>query len=61
MGDEVTFAVNDTNLEIAAVIDKLRGFISPMCDPHVKALVLTKLEEAQLWSLKLIREAAPHV
>jgi hypothetical protein len=55
MGEEVTFPVNDTNREIGEVLQKLRAFESPLCDPRVKALVLTNLEQAQLWSLKLIK------
>lgn len=55
MGEEVKFPVNDTNRGIQALMDALRAFESPRCDPRVKALILTKLEEAQLWSLKLIK------
>lgn len=55
MGEEKTYQVNDTNRAIGRVIDNLRTFDSTSCDSRVKALVLTKLEEAQLWSLKLIK------
>jgi hypothetical protein len=29
---------------------------SPLCDGRIKAIILTNLEQAQLWSLKLIKE-----
>lgn len=55
MGETQTFDVNDTNRAIARVMDALKQFDSDKCDGRVRALVLTKLEEAQLWSLKLIK------
>ena len=56
MGDEVTFQVNDTQRAIGRVMDDMHAFDSELCDRRVKALILTKLEEAQLWALKLIRK-----
>ena len=57
MGEDVTYSVNDTNRGIQRVIDDLKDWESPLCDPRVKALIITKLEEAQLWSLKLVKKA----
>ena len=56
MDEEVTFSINDTNRAIERVIDHLRKWDSPLCDQRVKALILTKLEEAQLWSLNLVKK-----
>lgn len=57
MGEEITFSVNDTNREIGKIIADLNGFDSPLLDKRVKAIILTNLEQAQLWSLKMIKEA----
>jgi hypothetical protein len=55
MGETQTFDVNDINRAIAQVMDSLKQFESDKCDGRVRALILTKLEEAQLWSLKLVK------
>ena len=55
MGEEVSYMINDTNRAIGAIIESLKKFESSLCDPRIKALVLTNLEQAQLWSLKLIK------
>lgn len=60
MGETVEYAINDTNRAIGEIIRSLKVFESPLCDPRVKALILTKLEEAQLWSLKLIDNDRQH-
>jgi hypothetical protein len=57
MGEEFTAAINDTNRAIRDAIEHLRKFDSPRLDPRVKAIIITHLEEAQLWSLKLIKDA----
>lgn len=54
MGEDKTYAINDTNRAIARVIENLAKWESPKCDPRVKAIILTKLQEAQLWSLLLV-------
>lgn len=54
MGEKIEFAINDTNRAIGNIIEQLKVFESPLCNPRVKAIILTKLEEAQLWSLNLI-------
>ncbi|MCP4651157.1 MAG: hypothetical protein GY853_13910 [PVC group bacterium] len=56
MGEEITFPVNDTNRSIDKIIQELKNFNSPNCNIRAKALVLTNLEQAQLWSLKLINQ-----
>jgi hypothetical protein len=55
MGQTVTFPVNDINQEIEGVIDTLCALEGVKVDAVVKAIILTKLKEAQLWSLKLIK------
>lgn len=57
MGEEFKAIINDTNRAIEDVIDYLSGLDSPRLDPRVKAIIITHLEEAQLWSLKLIKDA----
>lgn len=56
MGQEATYPINDTHRAIEAVAQSLREFDSPRCDPRIKAIILTKLQEAQLFSLLLIKE-----
>ncbi len=56
MNEEITYTINDTNRQIGEIINSLKQFESPMCDGRIKALILTNLEQAQLWSLKLIKE-----
>lgn len=57
MGEEIIFSVNDTNRAIGKIIANLNGFDSPLLDKRVKAIIITNLEQAQLWSLKMIKEA----
>jgi hypothetical protein len=47
-------------VEIEDVINSLRSFENKYLNPRIKAIILTKLEEAQLWSLKLM-EDKPYV
>jgi len=56
MGEEKTYTINDTNRAIGSVISNLTAWESEFCDPRVKVLILTKLQEAQLWSLLLVKE-----
>lgn len=56
MGEEIIFQINDTYRAIEKEITNLRNFESTAFDPRIKAMVLTKLEEAQLLSLKLIKQ-----
>ena len=58
MGEDETYPINDTNRAIGKTIDSLKAWESDLADPRVKSIILTKLEEAQLWSLKLIKEEA---
>ena len=59
MNEQVTFDVNDTYRDIQRVIDQLRAWESPFCDARIKALILTDLERAQLWALKLVQPVTP--
>jgi hypothetical protein len=54
-GDEITFEVNDLWRDLDRLHQRLKGNIDPKIDPRVKALILTRLEEAQLWALLLVR------
>ncbi len=56
MGEEKTYTINDTNRSIGRLIEDLQKWDSSYCDPRVKAIIVTKLQEAQLWSLVLIKE-----
>ena len=56
MGEEVTYPVNDTNRAIGKVIEHIDSNTEADYDHRVKAILKTKLEEAQLWSLKLIKQ-----
>jgi hypothetical protein len=58
MGEEIKFTVNDTSRSIERIIEDLRTFESCRCDARVKAIVLTQLEQAMLWSYKLIKDVA---
>lgn len=46
---------NDINEEIQKIIDQLKGFNNnpEIVDQRVRALVITKLEEAQLWFTRI--------
>ena len=57
MGEEITYPVNDTNRAIGSIIKDLRAWESPLCNERIRALILTRLEEAQLWSLLLVSQA----
>jgi hypothetical protein len=56
MEDEITYPVNDTNRAIQKIMDDLAKWRtqSDRCDQRVASIMLTTLEEAQLWSLKLV-------
>lgn len=54
MEETIEVPLTDTYHSIGKIIDNLRHFESPYCDPRIKSIVLTKLEEAQLRSLQLI-------
>ncbi len=47
---------NDINQEIQKIIDEMKGFNNDpkIVDQRAKSLVITKLEEAQLWFSKVI-------
>ena len=59
MGEELTVVINDTCRDIQCALDRLRPWESPQCDPRVKAMILTHLEEARLWSLQLVVSQTP--
>lgn len=54
MGEELTMYPNDTSREIQQTMERLRAWDSPLCDQRVKAIMLTKLQEAWLFSLLLV-------
>lgn len=54
MWEEITFSVNDTTRAIRKERDNLERFNSPICDNRIKAIILTKLQEAELLSYLLI-------
>jgi hypothetical protein len=47
---------NDIKKEIQKIIDELKGYNTDpkVCDQRAKSLVITKLEEAQMWFEKVI-------
>ena len=49
------FDVHHLTASIESLLQRTRSMEDPAFDPRVKALVVTKLEEAALWSLKLLR------
>jgi hypothetical protein len=53
MGEEITFSLNDFYNEINKLSNDLKSYESSAIDPRVKAMVLTKLQEARLLSLEL--------
>lgn len=56
MGEEIIFPVNDTYRAITRIINDLKSFDdNPRVDGRAKAIVITKLEEAQLRSLTIIK------
>lgn len=56
MGETKEFSINDTYRAIDRLSNVLKSFESPLVDPRVKAMILTKLQEARLLSLELIVE-----
>lgn len=56
MWEEITFQVNDTTRAIAREMNSLQKFESPRCDGRIKAMILSKLQEAHLLSLLLVKE-----
>lgn len=46
---------NDTQRAIIDIIEDLKAWVSDLADPRVKAIVITKLEEAELWASKLVK------
>jgi len=55
MGEEITFEINDTYREIGSVLTRLEQFESPLLNRSTKNQIIAKLQEAQFWSLHLIR------
>lgn len=54
MGERIEFWANDTSRAIADIAQHVSEFDSPLCNERAKALVLTKLEEAWFWALRLV-------
>jgi len=57
MSEQVTYSVNDTTVALRSVADDLRSWDSPLADPRIKAMILTKLQEAEMLSLLLVKES----
>lgn len=55
VGETESHTVNDTSRAIASVAKDLDKFESPLVDLRVRAIILTKLQEAYLFSLLLIK------
>lgn len=55
MNEEEVIVVNDTMRSIRGVAEDLRNWLSPSCDQRIKAMVLTKLEEAELLAQRLVK------
>jgi len=55
MGEEISLPINDTTRAIGDILKNLKGWDSPLVDERVRAIIATKLQEAQLWSLRLIK------
>lgn len=53
--EEENYAVNDTMRSIRRVSEYLKKWDSDLADPRIKAMILTKLEEAELLSQRLIK------
>lgn len=54
MGETKEYVINDTYRAIEKVSTDLKSFESELLDQRVKAMILTKLQEARLLSLELI-------
>lgn len=57
MGQEMVFVINDFYRQLAQLEQQLLSFESPRCDPRIKAMIRTKVQEARLLSLELIKQA----
>jgi predicted metal-binding protein len=57
MDEKIIISLNDTHRALGRLIDNINGWAvgSELCDQRVAAIVKTKLEEAQLWSLKMVK------
>lgn len=42
--------------ELADIISRVRDISNVYCDPRVQSIIITRLEEAQLWAAKLMKE-----
>lgn len=57
MSEEESYNINDTMRSIRKVSENLKNWESRLCDPRIKAMILSKLEEAELLSQRLVKEA----
>jgi len=55
MEERKEFPINDTYRAIESVSEDLRAWESDRADQRVKAMILTKLQEARLLSLELVK------
>lgn len=59
MGENYEAAINDTYRAIERISESLKDWESPLTDKRVKAMILSKLQEARLLSLELIIKNKP--
>ncbi len=59
MGEIIEIEVNDAMREIQRIANNLRQWESDLCDRRIKAIILTKLEEAELFAQRLVLKTAP--
>lgn len=59
MAEEEIVVPNDTTRAIRKVAADLKAWVSDLADPRIKAMILTKLEEAELLSFRLVKKEEP--
>ncbi len=55
-GESINYQINTATREIETLIAKIKSFDSESLDRRVHSIILTKLQEARLFSLELIPE-----
>jgi hypothetical protein len=59
MRPELVVYPNDTTMSIQRIAESLKDFNSILCDQRIKSIILTKLQEAELFSYMLIKQEDP--
>jgi hypothetical protein len=57
MGEEEKYGVNDTTRKIDGVISDLKSFDSPLIDGGTRSHLISRLVEARMLSLLLIKDS----